>query len=212
MEIYGGKPESAEAVLVYVPGKKREMRARELANGLRLDGVVYVSASVWRRDTQLCCPLHAASSDSFWIGDAVTVVSNLIEYLLARMNKRARIVLVGFREGARVAAEYLYRNSVRLDAIAFLNCVALSEKSVAEYCAEDLEGLPMLITLRDIEATALMENTWEAAAIFEDMGAQVDIRVYPNASLTEEGYEVRAFGSLMQRRLRIKGESFNAYH
>ncbi|MDG9668814.1 hypothetical protein ONV78_13810 [Hahella sp. CR1] len=212
LEIYGGKPESAETVLVYVPGKERGIRASELANFLRLDGVVYVSASVWRRHAQLCCPSHADPSDSFWISDAVTVVSNLIDDLLARVNKRAHIVLVGVREGASVVAEYLYRNSTQLDAVAFLNGVALSEKNVAEYCVEDLEGLPMLITLRDLEARVLMQKAWEAAVIFEDMGAQVDIRVYPNDGLIEEGYEIQALGSLMQRQLRIKGESFNAYH
>ena len=114
-----------------------------------------------------------------------------------------RLAVIGFSQGACVAVEYALRHPDRCGSIvAFTGCLMGPPGTVWRPAAgKTLEGLRILLTGSDADDWVPERNTRETAQVLEQLGAEVQLRVYPGRPhivSEEEIVEARVF--LDQRR------------
>jgi predicted esterase len=92
-----------------------------------------------------------------------------------------RLVIVGFSQGACLALEYALRHPGRVGSLivftgALLGVPGSDWKATTP---RSLAGLRLLLTGSDVDDWVPEENTHEAANLFRDLGADVQLRIYP---------------------------------
>jgi phospholipase/carboxylesterase len=92
-----------------------------------------------------------------------------------------RLVIVGFSQGACLALEYALRHPGRVGSLIVLTGALLGVpgsdwKATAP---RSLAGLRLLLTGSDVDEWVPEENTHEAANLFRELGADVQLRIYP---------------------------------
>ncbi len=92
-----------------------------------------------------------------------------------------RLVIVGFSQGACLALEYALRHPGRVGSLIVLTGALLGVpgsdwKATAP---RTLAGLRLLLTGSDVDDWVPEANTHEAANLFRELGAGVQLRIYP---------------------------------
>jgi phospholipase/carboxylesterase len=93
-----------------------------------------------------------------------------------------QIFIVGFSQGACVAVEYALRHPGCCGAIVvFTGCLmGPAETHWHPAGGRSLQGLRVFITGSDMDEWIQEERTRETARVLEDLGAEVEMRVYPS--------------------------------
>jgi len=93
----------------------------------------------------------------------------------------SRIFIVGFSQGACIAVEYALRHPGAVGAIvAFSGCLMGPPGTVWRPAGDgSLKGLHAFISGSDMDEWIPEEQTRETARVLADLGADVDMRVYP---------------------------------
>ncbi len=94
----------------------------------------------------------------------------------------SRIFIVGFSQGACIAAEYALRHPGCCGAIVVFSGCLMGPPGTVWRPAGDaiLRGLHVFITGSDTDEWIPEERTREAARVLGDLGAEVDLRIYPS--------------------------------
>ncbi len=92
-----------------------------------------------------------------------------------------RLVIVGFSQGASLALEYALRHPGSVGSMIVLTGGLMGVpgsdwKSIAPH---SLAGLRMLLTGSDVDDWIPEASTHEAARLFRELGADVQLRIYP---------------------------------
>ncbi len=109
-----------------------------------------------------------------------------------------RLVIVGFSQGASLALEYALRHPGSVGSMIVLTGGLMGVpgsdwKSIAPH---SLAGLRMLLTGSDVDDWIPEASTLEAARLFRELGADVQLRIYqgrPHIVSEEEIAEARSF-------------------
>jgi phospholipase/carboxylesterase len=109
-----------------------------------------------------------------------------------------RLVIVGFSQGACLALEYALRHPGQVSSLivftgALLGVPGSDWKATAP---RSLAGLRLLLTGSDVDDWVPEENTHEAADLFRELGADVQLRIYtgrPHIVSEDEIDEARGF-------------------
>jgi phospholipase/carboxylesterase len=109
-----------------------------------------------------------------------------------------RLVIVGFSQGACLALEYALRHPGHVGSLivftgALLGVPGSDWKATAP---RSLAGLRLLLTGSDVDDWVPEENTHEAAQLFRELGADVQLRIYkgrPHIVSEQEIDEARNF-------------------
>lgn len=92
---------------------------------------------------------------------------------------RERVVVLGFSQGACLGSEYVARNAQRYGGVvAFSGGVIGPDGTPRDYDG-DLEGTPVFLGCDDDDPHIPVERVHETAEVFEDLGGDVDERIYP---------------------------------
>ena len=109
-----------------------------------------------------------------------------------------RLVMVGFSQGASLALEYALRHPARVGSLIVLTggLMGVPGSDWKAIAPRSLAGLRMLLTGSDVDEWIPEESTNEAANLFRDLGADVELRIYkgrPHIVSEEEIEEARTF-------------------
>lgn len=134
------------------------------------------------------------SANEPWLTTALDQIDAAVRAIEAAGIAGDRIVLVGFSQGACLAAEYAARNARRWGAVGVLSGGLIGPAgSVFEYPG-DLHGTPVLLGCSDADPHIPLERVHETAAALERLGADVDKRIYPGMGHTVNDDELRWLG------------------
>ena len=94
----------------------------------------------------------------------------------------SQIFIVGFSQGACIAVEYALRHPGCCGAIVVFSGCLMGPPGTDWRPAEGdtLRGLHVFITGSDMDEWIPEERTREAARVLADLGADVDVRIYPS--------------------------------
>lgn len=109
-----------------------------------------------------------------------------------------RLVIVGFSQGASLALEYVLRHPAAVGSLIVLTggLMGVPGSDWKKVAPQSLAGLHMLLTGSDADDWIPEHSTLEAAGLFRELGADVDLRVYkgrPHIVSEEEITEARRF-------------------
>lgn len=114
-----------------------------------------------------------------------------------------RLVIVGFSQGASLALEYALRHPTRVGSFIVLTggLMGLPGSDWRAIAPQSLSGMRLLLTGSDVDDWIPEESTHEAARLFRDLGADVQLRIYkgrPHVVSDEEIDEARSFLNWIQ--------------
>ena len=114
-----------------------------------------------------------------------------------------RLVIVGFSQGASLALEYALRHPTRVGSLIVLTggLMGVPGSDWKAIAPRSLAGLRMLLTGSDVDEWIPEQSTHEAANLFRELGADVQLRIYqgrPHIVSDEEIDEARSFLNWIQ--------------
>jgi predicted esterase len=115
-----------------------------------------------------------------------TVVSQLME---AGMPSES-IILLGFSQGACLALEFAARNPRRYGGIVSLSGGLFGPPGTPRDYPGSLDGTPVFIGCSDVDEHIPRDRVEESAAVFDKMGAEVTMRLYPGMGHTVNADEM----------------------
>jgi phospholipase/carboxylesterase len=90
-----------------------------------------------------------------------------------------RVLVLGFSQGGCLASEYVARNPTRYGGLVALSGGLIGETIDRDDYAGDLDGTPAFFGCSDVDPHIPAERVHESATVFEDLGADVEKRLYP---------------------------------
>jgi len=110
---------------------------------------------------------------------ALSRIRRLVEALAERGVGPERVALVGFSQGACLATELVLGHPVKYGALLAFTGGFIGPPELRRDPRGDLDGMPALFTTGDPDSWVPVSRVRETGALFEAMGARVDVRIYP---------------------------------
>jgi phospholipase/carboxylesterase len=126
------------------------------------------------------------------LGWALERVEAAVRMLEDEGVSRERIALVGFSQGACLAAEYVFRRPARWGALLALTGGLIGPPGTSWTSDASLAGTPVLLTTSDVDEWVPLERVKETADVFRAMGADVHLRVCPGRGHLVSDEELQA--------------------
>jgi phospholipase/carboxylesterase len=108
-----------------------------------------------------------------------------------------RTVLLGFSQGACLASEFAARNARRYGGIVALSGGLIGPDDTARNYAGTLEGTPAFLGCSDVDAHIPAERVRQTAEVLGELGATVDMRLYPGMGHGVIDDEIQAIRTLL---------------
>lgn len=182
----GPKPEDAGATLILVHG--RGSSAREILSlhaALGVEGLAAMAPQAAGNTWYPYSFLAPVEMNQPGLGSGLRRIESLVVDLLARGVPSERIALLGFSQGACLAAEFAAHHPRRYGGVMVLcgGLIGLSSPlapadELREY-GGSLEGTPVFLGAVDPDPHVPLERVLETERVLARMGAAVEYRRYP---------------------------------
>lgn len=138
------------------------------------------------------------NSNEPFLSSALALYDSLVQQLLEQGFSKRQIVLLGFSQGACLAAEYAVRHADRYGGIALFTGGLIGPPGTSWNHAGSFDGTPIFLGTSDIDGFVPLERVQESAAVFKRMGARVIERVYPGMDHLVNDDEIAIARTIMQ--------------
>lgn len=126
------------------------------------------------------------------LSSALSVLAGLVDELKSEGIPPARILIAGFSQGACLASEFAARHATRFGGLAVLTGGLLGPDGTPRDYEGGFEGTPVFLGSSDPDPHVPWARVEETAAVFEGMGASVELRRYPGMGHTVNAEEIEA--------------------
>jgi phospholipase/carboxylesterase len=189
----------ARAAMLLVHGRGATAESiLALAGELDVPGFAYLApqaaGNTWYPQTFLA-PLN---QNEPWLTSALGVIVSTLGRLRVAGIGPERTVLLGFSQGACLALEYAARNAQRYGGIVGLSGGLIGPDGTPRDYPGSLAGTPVFLGCSDVDFHIPAGRVRASAAVFERLGGQVTMRLYPNMGHTVNAAEIVAVRSLME--------------
>jgi predicted esterase len=176
-----GKPlEESRGVVVMTHGRGRDT-----------NDILGVAGRIGDPDLTYLAPAAAANSwypysflepiekNEPYLSYALEVYDELVNGLMEQGISRRHIVLAGFSQGACLTAEYAVQHAERYGGVLLFTGGLIGPPGTRWEHGGSFEGTPIFLGTSDVDEFVPEERVRESARVFERMGANVTLRVYP---------------------------------
>jgi len=108
-------------------------------------------------------------------------------------------VLAGFSQGACLVAEYAVRNADRYGGFLIFTGGLIGPPETRWEHEGSFDGTPVFLRTSDVDEFVPEERVRESARVFEHMGANVALRVYPGMDHVVNDDEIAAAKKILQQ-------------
>ncbi len=181
VERAGLAPEDAQAALVMVHGRNAGPRnILSLAEPLAHPGYTYLAPAAAGNTWYPHSFMADTASNEPGLSSGLDVLHALVTGLVGLGLPRERIVLLGFSQGACLAAEYAARHPARFGGVLVFSGGLIGPPGTSWPAAGSLEGTPVFLGCSDVDGHVPETRVRESAEIFTRLGASVTMRIYPD--------------------------------
>jgi predicted esterase len=131
------------------------------------------------------------------LSSALSVIGSLVDELDGKGVPAARVILVGFSQGACLALEFAARNAQRFGAVIGFTGGLIGPPGTTREYAGDFAGTPVFLGSGDPDPHVPWSRVEETAEVFRGMAATVDLRRYPRMPHTINSDELGAARALV---------------
>jgi predicted esterase len=143
--------------------------------------------------------LAAVEANEPGLSSALAKIEGAVSGLAKHGIDPANIVLLGFSQGACLAAEYAARHARRWGAVVALTGGLIGDRLFPENHSGDLEGTPIFLGCSDVDPHVPLWRVDESEDVFRRMGAEVEKRIYPGMPHTVNRDELDWVAGAMQQ-------------
>jgi phospholipase/carboxylesterase len=113
------------------------------------------------------------------LSSALSVLDRLVNDTVERGVAKARIVLLGFSQGACLSAEFAASHADRFGGVILFSGGLIGPPGTAWTYPGDFAGTPVFLGCSDVDAHVPRGRVGESRDVFSRMGAAVTERIYP---------------------------------
>lgn len=196
----GSPPADAEAAAILVHGRGGSAEGMlDLARAIAIDGIAWLAPQATGGSWYPYSFLAPLASNEPWLGSALALLDGLLERGAEGGLPRERVALVGFSQGACLAAEYAARNPRRYGGLVLFSGGLIGPPGTPRDYAGSLEGTPAFLGCSDVDPHIPVERVHETARVLAEMDADVDERIYPGLGHTVIEDEIEAARAIVDR-------------
>lgn len=133
-----------------------------------------------------------------YLSSALELLSSLLARVEATIPDE-RIVLLGFSQGACLTLEFAARNARKYGGVIGLSGGLIGPDGTPRDYPGDFQRSPVFLGCSDIDPHIRKERVIEARDVFERMGADVTMRLYPGMGHTVNADEIEAVRKIVAR-------------
>ena len=176
-----GKPvEEGRGVAVMLHGRGRDTAdILGVAGRIGEESFAYLAPAARDNSWYPYSFLEPVEKNGPYLSRALEVCEGLVNGLSEKGIPRRRIVLAGFSQGACLAAEYAVRHADRYGGILLFTGGLIGPPGTSWEHEGSFDGTPVFLGTSDVDEFVPGERVRESADVFERMGADVTLRVYP---------------------------------
>ena len=184
--LHSGAPvDSARAVVIAIHGR-----------GATPDDILSLAPSIGRDDVAYLAPSAAGRSwypqrfiadtalNEPYLGSALRRIAELVEELSGAGVPPARIVLLGFSQGACLSGEFVARHPQRWGGLVMFSGGLIGPPGTTWETPGTLDRTPVFLGCSDVDAQIPLERVEESAEVLTRLGGEVTLRIYPGMGHT----------------------------
>jgi predicted esterase len=131
------------------------------------------------------------------LSSALGVIRQLVDLVGAAGVPPARVVLLGFSQGACLAGEFAVRHANRYGGLVMFSGGLIGPPGTTWEAPGAFNGTPVFLGCSDVDAHIPKARVEESAAVFARMGAAVTIRLYAGMGHTINDDEIAEARAIM---------------
>jgi predicted esterase len=143
--------------------------------------------------------LEPVAKNEPYLTSAMSRLERVLADILAAGLSSERIALLGFSQGACLAAEFAYRHAQRLGGVVLFSGGLIGPPGTTWQSSRSFGGTPVFLGCSDSDAHVPQWRVDESADVFDRMGAVVTKRIYPGMGHLVSDDEIRAAQSLLDQ-------------
>ncbi len=191
------KESHAAAIMMHGRGRTTD-DILELADRIGNSAFTYLAPTARDNTWYPYSFMEATEKNEPFLTSALAIYDTLIAQLLEKGFSKEHIVLLGFSQGACLTAEYAVRHADRLGGIVLFTGGLIGPPGTSWNYPGSFQGTPIFLGASDVDGFVPLERVRESTVVFEQMGAQVIERVYPNMDHIINDDEIAIARSMMQ--------------
>ena len=196
-----GKPlEESRGVVVMMHGRGRDTEdILGVAERIGEETFAYLAPSAKNNSWYPYSFLEPIEKNEPYLSHALEVFDDVVNDLVERGIPRWHIVLAGFSQGACLTAEYAARHAERYGGILLFTGGLIGPPGTPWAYEGSFDGTPVFLGTSDVDEFVPEERVRESAMVFERMGANVTLRVYPRMGHIVNDDEIAVAKKSLQR-------------
>jgi len=151
----------------------------DLVPGLDRPGLTYLAPAAAGRTWYPYSFMADVEKNEPGLSSGLSVLAALVDRIETAGVPRARIVLLGFSQGACLTAEFAVRHASRYGGIVIFSGGAIGPPGTRWDYPGDFAGTPVFLGCSDRDGHVPESRVAETAEVFTRMGASVTKRIYP---------------------------------
>ncbi len=132
------------------------------------------------------------------LSHALEVFDDIVNEVVEKGIPKRQVVLAGFSQGACLTAEYAVRHAERYGGILIFTGGLIGPPGMRWEYEGSFDGTPVFLGTSDVDEFVPEQRVRETAEIFEKMGANVALRVYPGMEHVVNDGEIAVAKKILQ--------------
>lgn len=181
-----GKPlGEAKAAMILVHGRgATALSILELSSVLSQPGMAYLAPQAQGNTWYPYSFLSPIPQNEPGITSGLQAVADVVAQAEAAGIATDKIIIGGFSQGACLASEFVVRNPKRYGGVLVFSGGVIGPLGMERNDTGSLEGTPVFMGCSDVDPHIPVERFNETADLFNQLGAQVNKKIYPGMAHT----------------------------
>ena len=195
---FGAEIDAAKMIVILLHGRGSNAEAMlPIADALNLEGVRFLipqaALNRWYPQTAFG-PLEANEPD---LSSALAFIDGLAKDARERDFSDQQIAFGGFSQGACLASEYVARNARKYAGLFIFSGALIGPKDMPRNYPGSFDNMPVFTGGSDVDLWVSYDLIKDTVKVFEKMGANVDLRIYPGMAHTINQDEIDSVRAML---------------
>lgn len=191
--------QEAQAAMILVHGRGATAASiLTLARELDRDGFAYLAPQAPGQTWYPYSFLAPLEQNQPHLDAALVTLENVLAQVVAAGIPAERIIFLGFSQGACLASEFVARNARRYGGLAALSGGLIGPPGTPRVYPGDLAGTPVFLGCSDVDPHIPAWRVEESAAVLEQLGGAVTMRLYPGMGHSVNEDEINFVRQMME--------------
>jgi predicted esterase len=191
--------ESGRAVIMIHGRNASPRNILDLVPRLNRRGFTYLAPAAANNTWYPFSFLEPVAKNEPYLTSAISRLEHVLRDVATAGVPSSRVVLLGFSQGACLAAEFAYRHAERFGAVVLFSGGLIGPPGITWLTTRSFQRTPAFLGCSDIDAHVPERRVTETADVFSQMDADVTKRIYPGMGHLICEDEIVAAQSLLDR-------------